>query len=180
HTMSAMYWHVIRRLSKQHPRMSFHVTVGDLRSLCRDLDSRRIDFLVSRMYSSPSEEHSVEVLFEDPLVVVTAPSNPLARRRKIEVAELLDHPWTLQPRENNFGSFAMDALHGAGVPPPHITVATTSANLRGEMLAGGRYLSIVPRFWVLLAHERPLLKVLPIEFPNTRLNVAIITVRNRS
>ena len=30
-------------------------------------------FLASRMYSHPSEEHSVEVLFEDPLVVVTGP-----------------------------------------------------------------------------------------------------------
>ena len=170
HTISAIYSPVIHRLSRQHARMSFHVTVGDLRSLSRDLDSRRIDFLVSRMYSSPSEEHSVEVLFEDPLVVVTAPNNPLARRRKIEVAELLDHPWTLQPRENNFGSFAIDALQRAGVPPPRITVATTSSNLRGEMLASGRYLSMVPRFWVRLARERPSLKVLPVEFPNTRLN----------
>jgi hypothetical protein len=54
------------------------------------------------MYSPSSEEHSVELLFEDPLVVVTAP-NKLARRRKIEFAELLDEPWTLQPRENNLG-----------------------------------------------------------------------------
>src|SRR5215470_15584305 len=180
HTIAAIYSPIIQRLSRQHSRMSFQITVGDLRSLSRDLDARRIDFLVSRVYSPPSEEHAVEVLFEDPLVVVTGPKNPLARRRKIELSELLDQPWTLQPRENNFGSFALDALHAAGLSPPQVTVATTSSNLRGEMLETGRYLTMVPRYWVLLPRERPSLKILPVEFPNTRLKVAIITLKNRS
>jgi DNA-binding transcriptional LysR family regulator len=180
HTISAIYSPVIHRLSNQHPRMSFHVSVGDLRTTLRELDARHIDFVVSRMYSPPSEEHSVEVLFEDPLVVVTGPNNAIARRRKIEVAELLDEPWTLQPHENSFGAFAIDAFRAAGVAPPTITVATASSNLRGEMLATGRYLSMVPRYWVLLPRRNPALKILPVDFPNTRLDVAIITLKNRS
>jgi DNA-binding transcriptional LysR family regulator len=180
HTISAIYSPVIHRLSNQHPRMSFHVSVGDLRTTLRELDARHIDFVVSRMYSPPSEEHSVEVLFEDPLVVVTGPNNAIARRRKIEVADLLDEPWTLQPHENSFGAFAIDAFRAAGVAPPTITVATASSNLRGEMLATGRYLSLVPRYWVLLPRRNPALKILPVDFPNTRLDVAIITLKNRS
>jgi DNA-binding transcriptional LysR family regulator len=149
HTISAIYAPVVHRFSGQYPRMSFHVIVGDLRTMSRELDARRIDFVVSRMYGPPSEEQSVEVLFEDPLVIVTGSNNPLARRRKIELAELLDQPWTLQPRENNFGAFAMDALLAAGLAPPRITIATTSSNLRGEMLATDRYLTMVPRYWVI-------------------------------
>ena len=180
HTISAIYSPVIHQFSGQNPRMSFHIIVGDFQTLCRELDARHIDFFVSRMYSPPSEEHSVEVLFEDPLVVVTGANNPLVRRRKIEFAELLDEPWTLQPRENSFGTFAMDAFRAAGHAPPRITVATTSSNLRGEMLATGRYLTMVPRYWVLLPRRHPSLRVLPVEFPNTRLKVAIITLKNRS
>jgi DNA-binding transcriptional LysR family regulator len=180
HTISAVYSPVIQRFSEQYPRMSFHIIVGDLRTLSRELDARNIDFVVSRMYAVPSEEHSVEVLFEDPLVVVTAPNNPLTRRRKIELAELLDEPWTLQPRENSFGSFAVDAFRAAGLAAPRIAVATTSSNLRGEMLATGRYLTMVPRYWVLLPRRHPSLRVLPVEFPHTRLKVAIITLKNRS
>jgi DNA-binding transcriptional LysR family regulator len=180
HTISAIYSPVIHQLSAQYPRMSFHISVGDLQMMSRELDARHIDFVVSRMYTPASEEHSVEMLFEDPLVVVTGPNNPLARRRKIDPAELLDEPWTLQPRENNFGAFALDALHAAGLSAPRITVATTSSNLRGEMLATGRYLTMVPRYWVLLPRRHPTLRVLPVEFPNTRLKVAIITLKNRS
>jgi DNA-binding transcriptional LysR family regulator len=179
HTIAAIYAPIIHHLSQQYPRMSFHVTVGDLRSMSRELDARHIDFVVSRMYSAPSEEQSVEVLFKDPLVVVAGPKNPLARRRKIGFAELLDEPWTLQPRENSFGAFAMDTLRDAGVTP-RITVATTSSNLRGEMLATGYYLTMVPRYWVLLPRRNPSLRVLPVEFPNTRLDVGIVTLKNRS
>jgi DNA-binding transcriptional LysR family regulator len=180
HTISAIYSPIIHRLSNQHPRMSFHITVGDLRTTLRELDARHIDFVVSRMYSPPSEEHSVEVLFEDPLVVVAGPGNALARRRKIGVADLLNEPWTLQPPENTFGSFAIEAFRAAGVAPPLITVATTSSNLRGEMLATGRYLSMVPRYWVLLPRRKTSLKILPVDFPNTRLGVGIITVKTRT
>jgi DNA-binding transcriptional LysR family regulator len=180
HTISSIYSRVIRQFSEQHPRMSFHIVVGDLRTLSRELDARHIDFLVSRMYSAPSEEHSVEVLFEDPLVVVTGPNNPLARRRKVGFAELLEEPWTLQPRENSFGAFALDAFRAAGYAPPQITVATTSSNLRGDMLTTGRYLSMVPRYWVLLPRRHPSLRVLPVEFPHTRLDVGIVTLKNRS
>jgi DNA-binding transcriptional LysR family regulator len=180
HTISAIYSPVVHQFSVQHPRMSFHIVVGDLQTMSRELDARHIDFVVSRMYRPAAEEHSVEVLFEDPLVVVAGPGNPLARRRKIDLAEFLEEPWTLQPRENNFGAFAMDALHAAGLAPLQVTVATTSSNLRGEMLATGRYLSMVPRYWVLLPRRHPTLRVLPVEFPNTRLKVAIITLKNRS
>ena len=146
HTISAIYSPVIQQLSRQYPQMSFHIIVGDLRTLSGELDARHIDFVVSRMYRPPSEEHSVEVLFDDPLVVVTGPNNPLARRRRIKFAELLDEPWTLQPRENNFGAFTLDAFHDAGLAPPRITIATTSSDLRGEMLATGRYLTMVLAF----------------------------------
>jgi DNA-binding transcriptional LysR family regulator len=180
HTIAAVYAPVVRRFCAQYPRMSFHVAVGDLRMLSRELETRHVDFVVSRMYGPASEEHSVEALFEDPLVVVTSPSNPLARRRKIELAELMAEPWTLQPRENNFGAFALDAFRTAGLAPPPNMVATTSSSLREEILATGRYLSMVPRYWTLLPRRRSSLKVLPVEFPHTRLTVAIITVKNRS
>ena len=180
HTISAIYSPVIQQLSRQYPQMSFHTIVGDLRTLSAELDARRIDFVVSRMYRPASEEHSVEELFDDPLVVVTAPNNPLARRRRIELAELSDESWTLQPRENSFGGFAVDAFRAAGVAPPRIMIATTSSDLRGQMLATGRYLSMVPRYWFLLPRRNPSLRVLPVEVPDTRLKVAIITLKNRS
>jgi len=171
---------VVHQLSTQYPRMSFRVSVGDLRTLYRELEARRVDVVVSRLLSPPSEEYSTEVLYEDTLVVTTGLRNPLARRRKIEIAELLDEPWTFQPSDTSFGSFAMDAFRALGVGPPRITVATTSHTLHNELLATGRYLAMVPRFWALLQRPNPSIKILPVAFPHTKHKVAIITLKNRS
>lgn len=178
--VSAIFSPVLQQLQEQYPRISFRIMVGDLQAQYQQLEARQIDVVVSRIYSPPSEEHSVEVLFEDPLVVVAGRGHPFARRRKIEIAELLDELWTLQPSESNFGSFALDAFRALGLSPPQIAVATTSLHLRGELLATGRYLTMAPRFWVLLPRPDPSLVVLPVAFPHTRHKVAIITLKNRS
>jgi hypothetical protein len=39
---------------------------------------------------------------------------------------------------------------------------------------------MLPRFCTLLPRKHASLKVLPVEFPNTRHNVAIVTLKNRS
>jgi DNA-binding transcriptional LysR family regulator len=179
HVLSAIFSPVIRRLSAQYPRMSFDMVMGDLSTLYRELDARHIDVGVSRLYGPPPSEYAAEVLFEDPLVAVAGAKHPLTRRRKLELSDLVDEPWTLQPGSNNFGAFAMSAFRAKGLAPPKITVATTSYNLRSEFLETNRYLTMVPRFWYLLC-KHPSLKLLPVEFPSTRHKVAIITVKNRS
>src|SRR5262249_11302414 len=152
---------VVHELSTQYPRMSFRVSVGDLRTQYRELEARRVDVVVSRLHSPPSEEYSAEILYGDASVGVAGLRHPLARRRKIEIAELLNETWTFQPPETNFGAFVMEAFRGVGLAPPPITVATTSHTLHNELLATGRYLAMVPRFWVLLQRPNPSFKVLP-------------------
>jgi DNA-binding transcriptional LysR family regulator len=178
--VSAVFSPVVRRLLGQHPRMTFLIDIGDFRVLSRELDARRIDVVISRLYGPPSEEHSVETLFEDPLVVVTGSNNPLARRRRIELSELVDEPWTLQPPDNTFGSVAMDPFRAAGLAVPRLNVATTSSALRNELLATGRYLTVLPRFSVLLPRRHASLRILPVALPDTRHKVAVVTLKNRS
>jgi hypothetical protein len=63
------------------------------------------------------------------------------RRRAIVLAELMAEPWTLQPRENNFGAFALDAFRAAGLASSNVgayrgaaprCVLSACARLRGS------------------------------------------------
>jgi DNA-binding transcriptional LysR family regulator len=114
------------------------------------------------------------------LVVIAAKNNPLTRRRKISFSELMDEPWTVQPTDTGFGSLAAETFRAAGLALPRLTVATTSFNLRSELLETGRFLTVVPGFSVRLPRPHPSLKVLPVEFPNVRHQVAIITLKGLS
>jgi DNA-binding transcriptional LysR family regulator len=171
---------VIDQLSRQYPRIDFYVISSDLDMLYRQLSERKIEFVISRMLGPATEEQSAEVLFNDPLVVIAGKNNPLTRRRKISFSELMEEPWTVQPPDTGFGSLAAETFRVAGLTPPRLTVATTSFNLRSELLETGRFLTVVPSFSVRLPRPHPSLRVLPVEFPNVRHQVAIVTLKGLS
>jgi DNA-binding transcriptional LysR family regulator len=170
----------IEQLSRQYPKMNFYVIAGDTGMLYRQLAERNIELVISRMTGAATEEQAAEVLFHDPLVVVTGKNNPLTRRRKLKLAELMDEPWTVQPPDSFFGALVAEAFRLAGLAPPRLTIATTSHNLRSELLATGRFLTVVPGFSVRLPRPHPSLRVLPVEFPDVRHQVAIVTLKGRS
>ncbi len=170
---------VVDRLSRQYSRMVFHVVTGDTFDLCRKVTDRNIELTISRVTSPVAEDHSTEILFHDSLVVATGATNPLLRRRKIDLAELVAERWVQQPLENYFGSLVTNAFQASGLVPPRLTVSSASPTLRSELLATGRYLTAVPRFSLRLPRRHPFLRPLPVELLNTRHPVAIITLKNR-
>lgn len=169
---------LVHRLSQQYHRMAFHVVTGNTDVPCRELAERKFELMVSRVIGPLAEEYSAETLFHDAAVVVAAASNPLTRRRKIDLADLLDEPWVL-PLESFFGSVVAASFRAEGLEPPRTTIATTTYSMRNELLATGRYLSAGPGFSVRLPRNHAVLRVL-IELPNTRMPIAIVTLKNRS
>jgi DNA-binding transcriptional LysR family regulator len=114
------------------------------------------------------------------LAVVTGPNNPLTRRRKVELAELLSEPWVLDPLVTDFGAMQAGVFRSAGLDPPRLTVASPSIALRDELLARGRFLTMVVGFSLLLPRRHPGLKALPVTLPSIRQPVGITTLKNRS
>jgi DNA-binding transcriptional LysR family regulator len=171
---------IIDRLSRQYPRMTFHVVAGVPKPLRQELAARNVDFVISRFARPVGEEYSEEILFHDALVVVAGPNNPLTRRRKVELAELLSEPWVLDPLITDFGAMQAGVFRAAGHDPPRLTVAAPSIALRDELLATGRFLTVVVGFSLLLPRKHLGLKALPLKLPDIRQPVGITTLKNRS
>jgi DNA-binding transcriptional LysR family regulator len=171
---------LIDQLSRQYPRLAFHVVIGDTMTLYRELAARNVEFVLSRVIGAPVEQQVVDVLFDDPLVVVTATNHPLARRRKIALAELMEEPWIMGPAEGYFGASQAAVFLAAGLKSPRVVVTTASANLRSELLATGHFITLLPSFSLRLPHRQSWLKILPVALPDTRMPIAITTMRNRS
>jgi DNA-binding transcriptional LysR family regulator len=171
---------VIDRLSRQYPRITFHVVSGVPGSLRQELAARNVDFVISRFARPADEEYSEEILFHDRLVVVAGPNNPRTRRRRIEFAELLSEPWLLESPNTDFGAMQASVFRAAGLDPPRLTVEATSIILRNELLATGRFLTVVVAFSLLLPRKNPELKALPVKMPDARQPVGVTTLKNRS
>jgi len=145
-----------------------------------ELAARNVDFVIARFARPDGEEYSEEILFHDGLVVVAGPDNPLASRRKIELAELLSEPWVLDPVNTDFGAMQAEVFRAAGLDPPRLTVAAPSLTLRNELLATGRFLTVVVGFSLLLPRKHFGLKALPVQLYHPRQPVGVTTLKNRS
>jgi DNA-binding transcriptional LysR family regulator len=172
---------VIDRLLRQYPRVVIHLVPGGLHVQQEALRGRRIEFGFAGT-TGPSSEQDVdtEVLFEEPLTVVTSLDNPWSRRRKIELRELANELWTWPAAGTLIDSLVIEAFHSQGIVPPRATVYADAYSFRIRLAATGRFLAIVPASIMRLAGKPTSIKMLPVDLPTTRRQIGIITLKNRT
>jgi DNA-binding transcriptional LysR family regulator len=172
---------IIDRLAQLHPRVVFHTVEGAGQALLNALRERRVDLAVSRKLASPLEEgFESEILFHDELLVVAGAASRWARRRKIELAELLDEPWVIPSPDSVVGTLFRESFRSAGVALPRLGVASDSMILRTRLLKSGRYVSILPRSILNFGGDLPHVTILPVSLPGIVTITEILTLKNRT
>jgi DNA-binding transcriptional LysR family regulator len=114
---------VIDRMSRQHPRVVFHIVPGGRLELYDELHERRIDLGFAGISGPHSEgDIEVELLFSEPLVVVAGIKNPWVRRRKIDLVELVNERWTWSPPGGVLNALVVEAFRARGLKAQRATV----------------------------------------------------------
>jgi DNA-binding transcriptional LysR family regulator len=170
----------IDRLSRKYPRMSFYVVAGDTAALYREVVERNVELAICRTIGPLPDDLAAEVLFHDALTVLTSARNPLTRRRKLTLAELVNEPWVQLPTDSLFGGMVAEVFRSNGYEPPRPTVVTRSEYLKNDFLAKGRFLTVLPSFMLKVPGWHPKLRALPVALPNTRAPIALITLKGRT
>jgi DNA-binding transcriptional LysR family regulator len=172
---------VVDRLSRQHPRIIFHLLAAESSITYRALEERKVDLAIARMFKPVADEQmDAEVLYDEQEVVVAGADNSWTRRRKIDLAELMHEPWTLPPPDTLSGSVIAEAFREKGLDLPPSTIITATVPVRSALLATGRFLTIIPSSVLKFSVNNPVLKRLPVELPTTERPVGIITLKNRT
>jgi DNA-binding transcriptional LysR family regulator len=172
---------VVDRLSRRYPRIVFHLVTAYVETLHRELRERNVDLLITRRSGPVADERlGYEFLFDNSYVVAAGVQSPWVRRRRIELAELVNELWVLPPPESTLGSVAMEAFRASGLDYPRTTVVTEPAEVRISLLATGRFLSIFPASVLRFSTMRTELKVLPVKQAFARVPVGIVTLKNRT
>jgi DNA-binding transcriptional LysR family regulator len=175
---------VFDQFVKKYPRVVLHfdeVTAASARRDFQQLRDRNYDLILGRGGTLQAEERSddlnIEDLFDDQLVIAAgARSKWATRRRKIDLADLVDEPWIMQgPQSWNYRNLA-EACQARGVAMPRASMVTLSMSVITHFLADGRFITSMPRS---VAHFHSL-KVLPIDLPVRPWPVYIATLKNRT
>ncbi len=177
---------LIEQLSLQYPRMRFFVEQVHTPTLkFPELEERKIDLVLARLLKRPlggrlTDQLDAEVLFEDPFFIVVGKNSKWGRRRKMDLADLVDQPWVLTPTDVLATMLVTRAFEARRMSPPTSTVETFSIHLRNNLVGKGRYVTALPRSVLKLSEKHYPLKALPIELSGVSSLVAVVTLRNRT
>lgn len=172
---------VIDRVKHQYPRIAFHVTqIPAILAQVRELRERNVDLTMGRLVRPLDDDMNAEELFDERVFVVAGTNSLWTRRRKIELAELMNELWAIPPRDTLVGSLFADAFQAQGLGYPRTEVTTFSFQLYFALLATGRYLAILPGSLLRFSGKRLGVKVLPVDLPTKPWPVAIVTLKNRT
>jgi DNA-binding transcriptional LysR family regulator len=171
---------VIEQLTLEHPRLIFHVVTGATGNLYRELTERNVELVITRATGAAAKEQTnVGSLFEDNVVVAAGAQSKWARRRTIELDELVNERWTLPPNDSAMGAIVVEAFRKRGLAPPAATVVMESADIRSRLAATGRFLTVIPEFALTFPARDPSLKALPVELPCARRTMKILSLKSR-
>jgi DNA-binding transcriptional LysR family regulator len=156
--------------SSQYPDIKLHVLeLGCGASEFTELQERRVDLrfaLLSRPLDTQLEkEFDAEVLCHDRMCLAGGPTSPLARRRKIDLEELVDQPSIAPSPLVPGGAAIAEAFRSRGLPAPQFAITTFSVALRNCLGMSGRFVIALPRSVLDCYAHRFGLKLLPIDLP---------------
>lgn len=175
---------VFGRLSRQYPGVIAHVTQMSrpITLEIRELRERNVDLIIGRgILPIPEDDLNAEVLFQESLIVVAGSHSRWARRRKVELAELVREKWILHPAHEAPGLLVREAFQARGLELPRASVVTLSFHLREMLLMTGEYLTVIPASMVRVFNAREaLVKALPIDLGIQPRPVALFTLKNRT
>jgi DNA-binding transcriptional LysR family regulator len=181
-SISATILPTVKSFCLEFPRVALRVDnvampTGDL----RELQARKVDFVLTRL-SVPNpfgDDMNTEILLDDPPVVAAGANSPWARRRKIDLSELVDEPWICTPRDTLTTMLIEEIFRASGLPVPRARVTTYSVLLRTHLLARGNFLAALPRSMLRLNAEGIDLRELPVKLPRRSFPIVIVTLKNR-
>lgn len=183
--IAAILLPIVESFSRQYPSVVFDMHEEEIETLDAKLRDRELDFVVQRLrshplVSDPFDNLDAEIVFDDELVVVAGVPSRWARRRKIELAELVDEPWILSGPPSWPHRIISEAVAARGLHMPKTFLRTYSVHIRANLVASGGFIATFPRSVAQFYTDRFALKILPIDLPVRPWPVVLLTLKNRT
>lgn len=169
---------VVRRLHADHPELRLYIRDGQPRALLEDLQSGRLDMVLTQLPVLSSELH-VTRLYREPLQLAVAQDHPLARRQNAQDTDLSGE--TLLVLSNGF------SLHAQLVELAREMGATLRQDYEGssldairQMVAMNMGITLLPALYAHSEVEQPDGDVALVPFRRGRVTRSIGLVARRS
>jgi DNA-binding transcriptional LysR family regulator len=167
--------------SRRYPDIACEAIEADATTLeFRQLQERRVDLMVARIPTLFSDDAlNIEILFDDPHVVVVGAKSPWTKRRNLTLADLAGEPWII-PASLIVREIMKEAFDAQGLRVPEGKIISSFVLMRNHLLATGRFLTVLPASVLQYNAKQWALRALPIQLGAKPRPIAIIRLKNRS
>ena len=171
---------IICRLAIKYPGLTFDVMISDLDTLIGELRERTRDVIVTR-WAPPTiaDDLAVQTLFKSSLAVMAAHGHPLLRRKELSLGELMTERWTLSPPQSFLGRVVVDLFRRRKLSLPPSVVTTLSIHMRLDLLASGRFLTVLPAQMLRYPSNKAWLRALDVDLHDSSQPIASVTLKKR-
>jgi DNA-binding transcriptional LysR family regulator len=152
---------LIEAFSTLHPQITLNLDVGNRARVFERVRRHRSDVAIGGR--PPGEGVVGERFLDNPLVVITKPGDPLARRRSVPIEELAERPWLLREEGSGTRTMTEEILAANGLDPPVLTLGSNGAIKQGARAGLG--VSIQSRLTTQLELDSGLLTTIDVSPP---------------
>ena len=174
---------ILQRLLAKRPGLTFYILPSETpnQSVGHLVSERKVELELGR-YPTPLQgtDLEAEFLYNDPLVVVAGRTHLVARRRKLDLAEILHERWILLPAGAPSADIMERVFTDSGLALPRAVIYTTSMQVRIAMLASGHYITMLPASSLRVSPIFNLMTILPIKLRVTAPPVGIVKLKGRT
>jgi DNA-binding transcriptional LysR family regulator len=171
---------IVREFSKAHRGVQLDVKLTNPGGhQIQELRERKIDLLITRATGQHEDFHS-EVLFDEPFVFVVGAQSELARKRRIDLTDIIKGNWVLPPYDSAPGALVGGVFRANGFSPPKPLVKTIAIQLTVSLIASGEFVGILPMSVAALSAHQAALRVLPLKSAGPRISAEIVFLKNRT
>ena len=133
------------QLLKRSPDVITKITVGSNEALVPAVRTGKLDLIISGVPKAGDKNFTHEHLWEDDFVVCAAANHPLARRRRVALADLAQERWALPSATTLAWQQVYRAFADNGLPPPRVVMEANFSLIRLSVIAQSGLLGFIPR-----------------------------------
>ncbi|HRX89744.1 MAG TPA: LysR family transcriptional regulator [Steroidobacteraceae bacterium] len=132
------------KLRKTKPGIHLTIIEGLVDTILPALRRGELDLAVGAWPRVADSDITADTLVHDRICVVASPKHPLARKRSVQLSDLLEFPWILPPESQRWRQILEETFFAKGLSPPVPSVTSNSTSFIRTVLLDGQSLSYLP------------------------------------
>lgn len=166
-------------LNQTYPLITIQVTLDTSDRLVEQLGEGSLDVAIGRVAPQHRAQFVFHALDNESLAVVVGVGHPLAKKKHVAFASLLDYPWILQPPGSPMREVLEQEFRAIQAPLPRGLIETASILSTMRLIADTQMVAVLPLSIVGVYARQHLLKILPCAIKHKMGEFGSITRRDR-